>query len=48
MSNILPPYRLYNYKIKTKLGKEDTFSLLESPGIPSRIGQNRSQPVFAS
>ena len=24
--NILPLYRLYNYKIKIKLGKEDIFS----------------------
>ena len=23
--NILPPHRLYDYKIKIKLGKEDTF-----------------------
>ena len=25
-SNILPPYRLYNYKIKIKQGKENTLS----------------------
>jgi hypothetical protein len=25
-SNILPPHQLYDYKIKIKLGKEDTFS----------------------
>jgi len=25
-SNILPPHQPYNYKIKIKLGKEDTFN----------------------
>jgi len=26
VSNILPPHRLYNYKIEIKLGKEDTLN----------------------
>jgi len=26
VSNILPPHRLYNYKIKIELGKEDTLN----------------------
>jgi hypothetical protein len=40
------PVEAYNSVEKIK--KDYTLLLLVSLGIPTRVGQNRSQPVFAS
>ena len=47
-----PKIGLAVYQLNSKTAKMykmgDERLVLESPGIPIRIGQNRSQPVFAS